>query len=251
MIRSSRVMKVFEQYVKKFDMNNNNVKMKYFHSLKVMEVSSDIASTIGLFNEEEIAVVELIALFHEIANFSAFNASKIGVEDLDDYALKSVEILFNEGLLRKITDDTRYDEIIKLAIFAGDKNGLPSNINPKDAAFCKILRDAHKIDNYRMVLNYPIVDTRIECFPSSMVYDNFKQFRVIDKKMSENNSDEIIIMLSEVFNLNYRYSYAILQRNGYVDKVIDNLKFSDRKIQVFFVQIGRVLNMYINRKIGG
>ena len=244
-------MKVFEQYVKKFDMNNNNVKMKYFHSLKVMEVSSDIASTIGLFNEEEIAVVELIALFHEIANFSAFNASKIGVEDLDDYALKSVEILFNEGLLRKITDDTRYDEIIKLAIFAGDKNGLPSNINPKDAAFCKILRDAHKIDNYRMVLNYPIVDTRIECFPSSMVYDNFKQFRVIDKKMSENNSDEIIIMLSEVFNLNYRYSYAILQRNGYVDKVIDNLKFSDRKIQVFFVQIGRVLNMYINRKIGG
>ena len=84
-----------------------------------------------------------------------------------------------------------------------------------------------------------------------MVYDNFKQFRVIDKKMSENNSDEIIIMLSEVFNLNYRYSYAILQRNGYVDKVIDNLKFSDRKIQVFFVQIGRVLNMYINRKIGG
>lgn len=251
MIRSSRVMKVFEQYVKKFDMNNNNVKMKYFHSLKVMEVSSDIASTIGLFNEEEIAVVELIALFHEIANFSAFNASKIGVEDLDDYALKSVEILFNEGLLRKITDDTRYDEIIKLAIFAGDKNGLPSNINPKDAAFCKILRDAHKIDNYRMVLNYPIVDTRIECFPSSMVYDNFKQFRVIDKKLSENNSDEIIIMLSEVFYLNYRYSYAILQRNGYVDKVIDNLKFSDRKIQVFFVQIGRVLNMYINRKIGG
>lgn len=243
-------MKVFEQYVKKFDMNNNNVKMKYFHSLKVMELSNDIATTIGLFNEEEIAVIEIIALFHEIANFSVVNANKYGAEDLEDYALKSIEILFNEGLLRDITDNTSYDEVIKLAIYAQDKNGLPNTISPKDAAFCKILRDAHKIDNFRMILNYPIIDTRIEEFPSSMVYDSFKQFKFIDKKLSENNSDEVIVILSEVFNLNYRYSYAILQRNAYVDKVIDSLKFNDKKIHVFFIQIGRVLNMYINRKIG-
>ena len=250
MIRSSRVMKVFEQYVKKFDMNNNNIKAKYFHSLKVMEIANDIASTIGLFNEEEIAVVELIALFHEIANFGNVTNRNIGDEELEDYAMKSVEILFNEGLLRKITDDTSYDEVIKLAIFAGDKNGLPSGINPKDAAFCKILRDAQKLDNFRMILNYPIIDIRIDSFPSNMVYDSFKKFMVIDKKLSENNSDDVIIALSDVFGLNYRYSYAILQRNAYVDKIINNLRFDDKKVHVFFNQIGRVLNMYINRKIG-
>lgn len=250
MIKSSRVMKVFEQYVKKFDMNNNNIKSKYFHSLKVMELSSDIATTIGLFNEEEIVVIEIIALFHEIANFNNVANKNLGEEDLDDFALKSVEILFNEGLLRKITDDTKYDDIIKLAIFASDKNGLPSSINAKDAAYCKILRDANKLDRFRMILNYPIIDTRIEGFPSSMVYDRFKQFKVIDKKLSENNSDDVIITLSEVFNLNYRYSYAILKRNDYIDKIIGSLKFNDKKTSNFYGQIGKVLNMYVDKKIG-
>ena len=244
-------MKVFEQYVKKFDMNNNNIKTKYFHSLKVMELSNDIATTIGLFNEDEIAVVEIIALFHEIANFTIVSNKNIGEDDVEDYALKSVEILFNEGLLRKITDDTRYDEIIKLAIYAGDKNGLPNNISPKDEAFCKILRDAHRLDNYRMILNYPIIDSRIDVYPTNMVYDNFKLFRVIDKKLGENNADEIIIILSDVFGLNYRYTYAVLQKNDYIDRIINSLKYNDKKLQNFFLQIGKVINVYISRRIGG
>ena len=250
MIKSSRVMKVFEQYVKKFNMNNNNIKAKYFHSLKVMEISSDIASTIGIFNEEEIAVCELIALFHEIANFDEAPNYTIEKENLEDYALKSVEVLFDKDIMRKITDDTKYDDVIKLAIFACNKNGIPSNVSPKMAAFCKVLRDAHKIDSFRMILNYPIIDSHIECFPSSVVYDRFKQFKVVDKKMSESNADEVLIALSTAFDLNYRYSYAILKRCGYVDKVIEFLSFNAKNINAFFNQIARVLNTYIDRKIG-
>lgn len=250
MIKSSRVMKVFEQYVKKFNMNNNNIKAKYFHSLKVMEISSDIASTIGIFTEEEIAVCELIALFHEIANFDEAPNYTIENENLEDYALKSVEVLFDKQLIRKITDDTKYDDVIKLAIFACNKNGLPSNVSPKMAAFCKVLRDAHKIDSFRMILNYPVIDNHIESFPSAMVYDRFKQFKVVDKKMSENNADDILSALSSVFDLNYRYSYAVLRKNGYVDKIIGSLSFNAKNINVFFNQIAKVLNTYTDRKIG-
>ena len=32
-MKSSRVMKIFEQYVKKFDMNNTNIKSKYFQHI--------------------------------------------------------------------------------------------------------------------------------------------------------------------------------------------------------------------------
>lgn len=243
-------MKNFEQYVKKYDMNNNNIKTNYFHSLKVMEISSDIATTIGLFNEEEIAVVELIALFHEIANFDGAPNYKMEHEEIEDFSLKSAELIFTNGLLRKITEDTKYDNIIKLAIFACNKNGLPPNIDAKSAAFCKILRDAHKIDSFRKILNYPIIDTRITSFPSNMVYERFKQFKSIDKKISENNSDEVLVTLSEIFNLNYRYSYAILKRSGYVDKIIESLSFTEKNLEVFFKQIGKVLNTYIDRKIG-
>lgn len=243
-------MKIFEQYVKKYDMNNNNIKTKYFHSLKVMELSSDIATTIGLFTEEEIAVVELIALFHEIASFDEAPNYKLEQDELEDYALKSAELLFSKGILRKISENNKYDNVIKLAIYACNKNGLPANIDPKSAAFCKILRDSHKIDSFRMILNYPVIDTRITLFPSNMVYERFKQFRSIDKKISENNADEVLVVLSEIFNLNFRYSYAVLKRSSYVDKIVDALSFNDKNLEAFFKQIGKVLNTYIDRKIG-
>ena len=186
----------------------------------------------------------------KIANFDDAPNYSIEKEDIEDYALKSAEVLFSKGIMRKIDEDTKYDEVIKLAIYACNKDGLPNNINPKVGAFCKILRDAHKIDSFRMSLNYPIIDTLIEKFPSNLVYDKFKKFGVIDKKMSENNADDVLVLLSSVFGLNYRYSYAILKRNDYVDKIIATLSFKDKNVNAFFNQIAKVLNTYIDRKIG-
>ena len=54
-MKSSRIMKIFEQYVRKYDMNNINIKARYFHSLKVMEIVKDLATELGIFTEEEIA----------------------------------------------------------------------------------------------------------------------------------------------------------------------------------------------------
>lgn len=250
-LKSSRVMKVFEQYVKKYDMNNANIKMRYFHSLKVMEICRDIALVTGLFNEEEVIVCELIGLFHEIANFDEMPSYRLTDEtDNEDYALKSARMMFDNNILRDITDDTTYDNIIKLAIFAYDKNGLPKGIDDKSAAFCNVLRDAHKIDNFRIMLNYPYIDSRITTYPSAMVYDNFKKLRVIERKLTENNSDEILAVLSDAFDLNYRYSYALLKNNNYISKIIESLTFTSKEVEGFFKQIEKVLITYVDRKIG-
>lgn len=47
-MKSSKIMKYFEQYVSNFDMNNGVVKMKYFHSLKSMDIARDIAINMGI-----------------------------------------------------------------------------------------------------------------------------------------------------------------------------------------------------------
>ena len=48
-MKSSRIMKIFEQYVRKYDMNNINIKARYFHSLKVMEIAKDLATELHIF----------------------------------------------------------------------------------------------------------------------------------------------------------------------------------------------------------
>ena len=69
-MKSSRLLKVFEDYIKKIDMNNAYAKAKYFHSLKSMDLARNIASELGIFDEDEIVIIELIALFHDIGNFN-------------------------------------------------------------------------------------------------------------------------------------------------------------------------------------
>ena len=54
-MKSSRIMKIFEQYVRKYDMNHINIKARYFHSLKVMEIVKDLATELGIFTEEDIS----------------------------------------------------------------------------------------------------------------------------------------------------------------------------------------------------
>ena len=249
-MKSSRVMKIFEQYVKKFDMNNLNIKAKYFHSLKTMELSREIASNLGIFNEEEIVVCELIGLFHEIGSFDKNPEFHIINDNNEDYTTKTLEILFTNGLIRKITTDTKYDGVIKFAIYSLNKSGYPNNLDKKVIHFCDVLKDSHKLDTFRLVINYPYLDTRVDSYPTGMVYDEFKLFRTIEDKLTENNADEILLVLSNIFSLNYKYSYYIAKEEKYISKLINSLSFNDKNVKKFFSSLENVLNAYTERKIG-
>ena len=230
-------------------MNKINSKAKYFHSLKVMEISKDLASGLGIFSEEEIAVCEFIGLFHEIGNFSKTPNYHIDEDNEDSYE-KTIDILFNKGLIREISKDNKYDNIIKMALFAYDKNGFPSNIDEKTKHICAIIKDAHNLDSFRLFVNYPYVDTRINTYPNNLVYEEFKKFKTISPKMSENSSDTVLVVLSKMYSFNYRYSYYLLKQNNYIDKMLDSLTFKDEEIENFYKQVMLVLNNYIDKRIG-
>ena len=248
-MKSSRIMKIFEQYVRKYDMNNVNIKARYFHSLKVMEIAKELASGLGIFSEEEIAVCELIGLFHEIGNFSKTPNYHIDEEDDDSYD-RTINVLFNKKLIREISKETKYDDIIKKAIYAYDKNGFPSDIDDKFKHICAIIKDAHKIDSFRLFVNYPYVDTRINSYPNNLVYEDFKKFKTISSKVSDNSSDSVLVVLSNMYSFNYKYSYYLLRQNDYIAKILDSLTFENKEIETFFRQVMVVLNNYIDKRIG-
>ena len=247
-MKSSRLLRYFEEYIKKIDMNNAYAKAKYFHSLKSMDLAKNIATELGIFDEEEIVVIELIALFHDIGNFVEKDYNYLDNTN-EDNTMKSIDILFEEGLLRKITKETKYDNIIKLAIFCHNKEGLPKNIDDKTICICNIMKDVYHIEELRMVINYPYIDNRINEYPTQMVYNEFKQFKALNNKLSDNNADNILIALSNLFNFNYKTSYAIVLEKDYINKIIDSLIFEETKIEKFFNQIRTVLNNYIKKQM--
>ena len=248
-MKSSRIMKIFEQYVRKYDMNNVNIKAKYFHSLKVMEIAKELANGLGIFDEEEISVIELIGLFHEIGNFSLTPNYHID-DDIDDAYDKTINILFTKGLIREISKETKYDNIIKMALYAYDKDGFPSDIGEKEKHICAIIKDAHNLDSFRLFVNYPYVDTRISSYPNNLVYENFTKFKTISPRVTDNASDTVLMVLSKMYAFNYKYSYYLLKENNYVAKLFDSLTFDNKEIEDFYKKIFMVLNNYIDKRIG-
>lgn len=248
-MKSSRLLKYFEEYIKKIDMNNTWSKAKYFHSLKSMDLARIIASNYSIFSEDELVVIELIALFHDIGNFEQKNYNYLDNQE-EDSTMKSIHILFDEGLLRKITNETKYDTLIKLAIFCHNKDKLPQNIDEKTTCICNIIKDVYKLEELRMVINYPYIDNRIDTYPSALVYNDFKLFRKVNTKMSDNNADNILIVLSNIFDINNKTSYSIILEKEYITKIVNSLIYEDKKIEKFFKQIEVALNSYIKKKIG-
>lgn len=247
-MKSSRILKYFEEYIKKIDMNNSWSKAKYFHSLKSMDLARTIASNFNIFDEEELVVIELIALFHDIGNFEQNSYNYLDNQQ-EDSTMKSIHILFDEGLLRKITNETKYDTLIKLGIFCHNKDALPQNIDEKTICVCNIMKDVYRLEELRMIINYPYIDNRIDTYPSTLVYNDFKLFRKVNTKMSDNNADNILIALSNIFAMNYKSSFSLVLEKEYITKIVNSLIYEDKKIEKFFKQIEVVLNSYIKKKI--
>lgn len=249
-MKDSKILKVFEQYIKKFDMNKGNVKAMYFHSIKMMGLCKDIASNLGIFNDEEIQVCGIIGLFHDIGSFSNKFKNVLTLEDNTDKSKESIEILFEtDKLMRNILEDKKYDDIIKIAIYCQNKNGLPRGFDKKVLHFCMVVKDAHVLENFRMVTNYPYMDMHIDNFPNDLVYNDFKKYRVISSKVSDNDADKILEVMSLIFGVHYQYSYSLLKESNSVNRLVDALKIKDKRIEKFFNQVGSVLNIFIERKI--
>ena len=247
-MKSSRLLRYFEEYIKKIDMSNSWAKAKYFHSLKSMDLAKIIATNLNVFNEEEIVIIQLIALFHDIGNFEGKNYNYLDNHE-EDITMKSINILFDEGIVRKITDETKYDNTIKVAIFCHNKDGLPKNIDEKMITICNIIKDVHKLEELRMFINYPYIDNRIKNYPTAMVYNEFKLFRPLNDKISDNEADNVLILLSNLFGLNYKESYNIISENQYIEKISNSLIFEDKKVEKFFKQIEAVLKNYLKKKL--
>ncbi len=251
-MKETKMMSVFNKYIKKYDMNKGNVKETYFHSLKMMDLCKDIARSLGVFTEEEIIICGFMGLFHDIGSFSNRNKYIFFLNQADDISKKSVDIIFDsKKLIRDITDDTTYDDVIKVSIYCHNKVGLPNGLTDKIAHFCKVLKDAHTLDDFRMSINYPYLDMHIDNFPNSLVYETFKQYSVISNKVSDTDADNILQVLSLVFGVNYLYTYQILKDEAYIDKLISSLRTKNKEIREFFTQIGNILNIYIDQKIAG
>ena len=226
----------FMKYTNNYDIENENIERKIYHSLRVMEISKKIATNMGLENEK-IELATLIGLLHDIGRFEQFKIYQT-YSDLEsiDHGDLGADILKQNNFIRNFIKEAKYDEIILKSVQNHNKYKIADDLNKEEKLFCKIVRDADKIDIQNDLI-------------SDKVYNEFLNKKLIkkDKNMKKNGIDKLVLMLAFVFDINFHESLEILKKEDYLNKILNNFDFKRQDTKEKIENIRNVLNLYLNK----
>ena len=221
----------FMKYTNNYDIENENIERKIYHSLRVMEISKKIATNMGLENEK-IELATLIGLLHDIGRFEQFKIYQT-YSDLEsiDHGDLGADILKQNNFIRNFIKEAKYDEIILKSVQNHNKYKIADDLNKEEKLFCKIVRDADKIDILYEAIEIFWKKGREEIqndLISDKVYNEFLNKKLIkkDKNMKKNGIDKLVLMLAFVFDINFHESLEILKKEDYLNKILSSVFIS-------------------------
>lgn len=242
----------FMKYTNNYDIENENIERKIYHSLRVMEISKKIATNMGLENEK-IELATLIGLLHDIGRFEQFKIYQT-YSDLEsiDHGDLGADILKQNNFIRNFIKEAKYDEIILKSVQNHNKYKIADDLNKEEKLFCKIVCDADKIDILYEAIEIFWKKGREEIqndLISDKVYNEFLNKKLIkkDKNMKKNGIDKLVLMLAFVFDINFHESLEILKKEDYLNKILNNFDFKRQDTKEKIENIRNVLNLYLNK----
>lgn len=238
------------------DRDTPGFRLKVAHTTHVVRTARVLAVRLGL-SPEDAALAELIALLHDVGRFEELRYAQSFDSSTFDHAARGVEMLFEERMIRSFLPEETYDGIIRAAIANHSKLALPEGLDPRTLLHARILRDADKLDNFRVkrderpeAIFLGRVNSREEFEASALsvpVYRAVLDRRCVDLRDRITPLDNWVCVLAFVFDLNFRESYGIVREEGYVDALIDRFRYQREETRVQMEEIRRILREYVDR----
>lgn len=252
-INRKNVINAFAEYVRNYDPSDEKIKLKIDHTYRVAGLCQRIAESLGL-SEPDVDIAWLLGMLHDIGRFEQIR--RFGTfNDVQsvDHAEFGADLLFKEGLIRKFAEgyyvecelagleNQEAEQIIKnnehhnkdtglleLAIRQHNKYRVKEGLTDKELMFCNILRDADKVDIFKVNADIPmeiIYDVTTEELKNGVitkaVLESFYKKETVLKSVRRSAVDHIVGHISLLFELVYKESYRQAKEQGYVYKLLD------------------------------
>ena len=244
------VYEAFKEYVKNYDPEDKQVKLKIEHIERVSQLAKQMAEKLKL-DEEDIKLAELIGLLHDIARFEQYTKYHTfkDAESIDHGDL-GAEILKKD--IKKYIETDEYDELIQLAVKSHNKYKIQEGLTQKQEMFAKIIRDADKLDIlYESTCMFwkgrenLVEESKI----TPEIIEEFKRNEPVDIRYRKTPVDEIVSVVAFIFDINYGTSFEILKRENYINKIIDRYNMIDKNTKEQLEYIKNIASEYIEQKI--
>ena len=192
--------------------------------LKLSEHDSELAEIIGLFHD--------VGRFRQYSIYKTFNDAES--EDHADLGLKVIDELEFFNRLSPVDN-----EIVHFAIGNHNKKNIAPTDDPKKLLFAKIIRDADKLDIYRVLEPY-LAQENVDKMPNFIkgrspeispdFVENFVAGNQADYRKIRTNGDRKIVRLMWIYDINFAWTMRKILERGYIEKIIGALP-SDQNIE--------------------
>ena len=235
MINYTFAREIFESYLNDYDRADDKVRLKIVHTYGVVGQAERIARRMRL-SEEDTALAKLIALLHDLGRFEQLRRFDSFEPDTMDHAAYGVQVLFEEGMLRKFLPENTWDSIIRTAIAKHSDYCLSGVTDARALLHARLIRDADKLDNCRVKL-VDATETFLGASPEEIgtqeispnIYDAVFQNKCILSADRKTAMDYWVSYVAYFFDINFRESMDIIEENDFISRIIRRIPYSNPK----------------------
>ena len=182
-------------------------------------------------------LAESVALFHDVGRFPQFAKYKTFRDSISvNHGLLGAETLVENNVLRSLLDDEQ--ELIIESVKFHNAFSVPKKERSDINMFIKLIRDADKLDIWRVFLDYfkgPVEDKasaitlELEDTPaySQEVLGHIFRREIAPLLQVKTVNDFKILQLSWAFDLNFRPSFKLLSERDYITELASHLPQTD------------------------
>jgi hypothetical protein len=259
MITQKDVLKLknwFEEYVESFrdkdEKIQRNYDLKLLHTHNVCKYIVEIAKDIGL-NTNDINIAEIIALFHDLGRFEQYYKYKTFVDrNSENHSELAIKIINKYSLLEKFDNSTK--ETIRKAILNHNKISIENEEDKNIILFSKLIRDADKLDIYRVVTEYyknkkyeknDTIELGLDDNNDSYsidIYNSVLNQQVVKYEALKFSNDFKLLQLSWIFDINFLYSFKIIKEKDYLALIYNTFPKIEKIKELY-----NKLNLYLNK----
>ena len=226
---------MMRQFFARYDANDPGNRLKIVHTYHVADNARILAEKLNL-SKEDCDLAQLIGLLHDVGRFEELAIMKQFNNTRFDHACYGVKML-KEGMLRDFINTDVYDEIICDAIAVHSLYELPEIKEERTLLHAKILRDADKLDNYRVKIEEE-VENLFGCRANSReamdnsiisdpVFEALASRRCVDVKDRMTPLDYYVTIIGFYFGIAFEETRSIIKEEKLIEKMVRRFEYRD------------------------
>jgi len=225
-----------DAYMKQFVTDDeevmNGIRIKMIHTGYVTAIARELAQHLQL-GKHDVKLAEMLGLFHDVGRFRQYSMYKtFNDAQSEDHADLGLKVLAEEMPYWK---DLPADDaaLVYFAIQNHNKKEIAPTKDERKLLFARLLRDADKLDIYRVLSPYLSPDAKdaapkfIQADASQQISPDFVQAfaegRQADYRRLRTHGDRKLVRLMWVYDINFSWTLRKIVERGYVDLIIQYL----------------------------